>query len=85
MFKCEECDSKLRALGEFCQIRVVDGSMWMGEVSETLYRMKNLFSKLRSLYRVKNLFSNGDMLLLREVTWQNTKCLFINREQKMEM
>ena len=29
MFKCEECDSKLRALGAFCQIRVVDGSMWM--------------------------------------------------------
>ena len=51
----------------------------------TLYGMKNLFSKPRSLYRVKNLFSNGDMLLLREVTWQNTKCLFINREQKMEM
>ena len=42
-------------------------------MSPTLYRMKNLFSKLRSLYRVKNLFSNGDMLLLREVTWQNTK------------
>ena len=54
-------------------------------MSPTLYRMKNLFSKLRSLYRVKNLFSNGDMLLLREVTWQNTKYLFINREQKMEM
>ena len=54
-------------------------------MSPTLYRMKNLFSKLRSLYRVKNVFSNGDMLLLREVTWQNTKSLFINREQKMEM
>ena len=27
MFKCEECDSKLRALGAFCQIRVVEAQV----------------------------------------------------------